>query len=251
MSLAGSLVEHADGACPDIPRSRFAFTGGAIQILREPVPYSAAWALQSRLHAERVRGVRPDTLLIMEHQPVYTLGRMTKPLHWGGDELRLKRNRAEIQSVNRGGSVTYHGPGQIVAYPIMQLARNAVGPRQFIHLMEEVIIHALQTKGIGGHRVPKQPGVWTSSPDERKIAFIGLRVERGVTLHGLALNVDLDLTPFEDIIPCGLTDCRVTSMAEVLGVPVPIEPMKQQIARSFTEIFSGEGGCPAADGAFA
>jgi len=228
------------------PASRTRLTGEAL-IVREPMPYSTAWELQSRFHAERVREARPDTLLILEHQPVYTLGRRTQPSHWGGDEFILRKSGAELQSVSRGGSVTYHGPGQIVAYPIVELARYAAGPRQFIHLLEEIIIHVLQTAGIDGYRIPKQPGVWVSVPEERKIASVGLRVEHGVTLHGLALNVDLDLTPFDCIIPCGLMGCRVTSMAEVLGRPVPIEPVKRQMARSFTDICSVDWGCPTGD----
>jgi lipoate-protein ligase B len=213
---------------------------GAVLVVQGPVSYSDAWDLQLRLHAERVQGTRPDTVLILEHQPVYTLGRGTRVSHWGGDERTLRAHGAECQLVNRGGSVTYHGPGQIVAYPIVKLARYAAGPRRFVHLLEEVIIHILQTRDIEGHRIFKKPGVWTCAPDERKIACIGLRVQQGVSLHGLSLNVDLDLRPFSRIVPCGLTGCRVTSMAEMLNRPVPVEPVKEQMARSFSELFSAD-----------
>ena len=235
--LAGS-VREARGERVSHPSLSPAW---GVHIFGVPLSYSVAWELQLRLHDERVRRTRPDSLLILEHQPVYTLGRGTLPSHWSGDGLTLRTNGAELQTVNRGGSVTYHGPGQVVAYPIVKLVRYAAGPRRFIHLLEEVVIHVLRTRGIDGYRVPKKPGVWVRAPDERKIASIGLRVDRGVTLHGLSLNVDLDLTSFSAIIPCGLSGCRMTSMAEVLDGPVPIEPVKEQMAHSFGEVFSVDG----------
>jgi lipoate-protein ligase B len=180
---------------------------------------------------------RPDTVLILEHQPVYTLGRSVRESHWGGNEEALRANGADLHCVNRGGSVTYHGPGQILLYPILRLTQHTAGPRQFVHLLEEVAIRLLSLWGIDGYRVDKKPGVWVMAPVPAKIASIGIRVERGITLHGLALNVDMDLTPFQRIRPCGLADCSVTSMAILRKAALPVDIIKRDLARMFGAVF--------------
>jgi len=210
---------------------------GAVRVFSEPVPYLIAWEIQSRLHEERLLGLKPDTVLILEHPPVYTLGRRTKRSHWGGSESALCKKGVELHHVNRGGSVTFHGPGQIVAYPVLRLDRHATGPRQYVRLLEEVIIQALTLWNITGSRIVGKPGVWVMSPEPQKIAFLGVRIEHGVTLHGFALNVDLDLTPFQRIHPCGFPDCRVTSMAAVRQTAVPVDAVKQQLAEIFATVF--------------
>lgn len=210
----------------------------ALQIFSEPVPYLTAWDLQCRLHQERLQNLRPDTILILEHSPVYTLGRRTRPSDWGGRESVLCADGADLHRVNRGGSVTFHGPGQIVAYPILKFARYAAGPRHLVWLLEEVVIRLLADWDIAGTRIAGKPGVWVMSPEPQKLAFIGIRMERGVTLHGIALNVDLDLTPFHRIHPCGLADCPVTSMALVRQSPISIDAVKQVLAQRFIEVFS-------------
>jgi lipoyl(octanoyl) transferase len=211
---------------------------GTIQFFSEPLPYLDAWELQLQLHRNRVLDRRPDTILILEHQPVYTLGRSTDASHVHGDALNLCRTGAELHRVNRGGSVTYHGPGQIVAYPILKLADHAPGPRQLVWLLEESMIRVLSHWNITGVRIPQKPGVWVQTTIPEKIGFVGIRIERGVTLHGLALNVDLDLAPFQTIHPCGFADCRVTSMAAVSTMPVSIKSVKTEMAQIFRTMFN-------------
>ncbi|MBX3328666.1 MAG: lipoyl(octanoyl) transferase LipB [Nitrospira sp.] len=212
--------------------------GRTVRVFLEPVPYLAGWDLQCRLHEERLLGLQPDTVLILEHQPVYTLGRRTRVGDWGGDEGTLCQTGAELHRVNRGGSVTFHGPGQVVAYPILKVDRYAAGPRQLVRLFEDVVIRVLSSWTITGNRLEGKPGVWAMTPEPQKIAFIGIRIERGVTLHGLAINVDLDLTPFHRIHPCGLNDCLVTSMAALCRTPISVAAVKQVLAQAFTEVFS-------------
>jgi lipoyl(octanoyl) transferase len=211
---------------------------GAVRVFSTPVPYLAGWDMQCRLHEERLLGFQPDTVLILEHQPVYTLGRRTRVGDWGGDEAALRQTGAELHQVNRGGSVTFHGPGQVVAYPILKIDRYAAGPRQLVRLFEDVIIRLLGYWNIIGSRLEGKPGVWVMTPEPRKIAFIGVRIQRGITLHGLAINVDLDLTPFHRIHPCGLTNCLVTSMAALRHTPISIDAIKQVLAQTFVEVFS-------------
>lgn len=208
-----------------------------------PVRYADAWDLQMRLHHERVMNSRPDTILILEHQPVYTVGRRTRIADWGGDPTAARIDGIEIQHVNRGGSVTYHGPGQLVVYPILRLTDHATGVRSYVEQLEEAVIQCLRENGITAHRKPKTPGVWVTNPQEAKIASIGIRVDRGVTMHGVALNVDMDLSPFQGITACGLPGCHATSMAEVVGQPVSLltvthsllEQLKQTLALKWTE----------------
>jgi lipoyl(octanoyl) transferase len=195
-----------------------------------PVRYADAWELQMRLHHERVMGSRTDTVLALEHQPVYTVGRRTLVSDWGGDPSAARMDGIEIHHVNRGGSVTYHGPGQLVVYPILRLTDHVRGVRAYVEQLEEAVIQCLQQSGIAGHRKEKAPGVWVTDPQEaKKIASIGIRVDRGVTMHGVALNVDMDLSPFRGITPCGLQGCQATSMAEVVGRPVSLMTVTQSL----------------------
>lgn len=210
----------------------------AVRVFSDPVPYLHAWELQSGLHEERVRNQVPDTVLILEHRSVYTLGRRTTVLHWGGNAALLCENGAELHHVNRGGSVTFHGPGQIVIYPVLKLDRHATGPRQLVWLLEEIIVQLLSLWNITGRRIPGKPGIWVMTPTPEKIAFVGIRIERGVTLHGCALNVDLDLTPFHRIHPCGFSDCRITSMAAVCQKAIPLDPVKQELAQLCRRMFN-------------
>lgn len=194
-----------------------------------PVHYADAWALQMRLHHERVMGSRTDTVLVLEHHPVYTVGRRTLVSDWGGDPSAARMDGIEIHHVNRGGSVTYHGPGQLVVYPILRLADHVRGVRAYVEQLEEAVIQCLRQNGIAGHRKEKATGVWITDPRESKIASIGIRVDRGVTMHGVSLNVDMDLSPFRGITPCGLQGCHATSMAEVVGRPVSLMTVTQSL----------------------
>lgn len=212
---------------------------GALIKLQDPVPYPEGWAMQRQLHAECVAGVRPDTLVLLEHLPVYTMGRRTKAAHLGLGEATLRKTGALIQSVNRGGSITYHGPGQLVGYPILTLSRYAPGPRLYVWLLEEMLIRTLALWEIAAHRIDGAPGIWVRSRGgEAKIASIGVRVERGVTLHGFALNVDLDLTPFSLVVPCGLEGCRTTTIAQCRQAPVSIRTVTEQVAMNFSTCFN-------------
>lgn len=209
-----------------------------VYIFSDPVPYLTAWNLQSRVHHERLFDRQPDALLILEHLPVYTLGRRTRLSDWGGDEAALCENGAELHYVNRGGSVTFHGPGQVLLYPILKLNRYAQGAKQLVWLLEEVLIRVLDCWTITGVRIVGKPGVWVLSPEPKKVGFVGVRIQRGVTLHGVSLNVDLDLAPFRRIHPCGFPDCAVTSMTEVSHGAIPVETIKQQLAHTFMTVFS-------------
>ena len=178
------------------------------------VPYAEGLALQRRVRAARQADLIPDTALLLEHAPVYTRGRRTGPgeLPLGEDFYRAQG--IEIVDVDRGGKVTYHGPGQLVAYPIARVA-DVLG---FVGRLEEAMVAALAEEGIAARGRAADgrefTGVWVG---ERKIGSIGLHVSHGVTTHGLSLNVDNDLAPFEWIVPCGLSDVAVTSVARELG----------------------------------
>jgi lipoate-protein ligase B len=206
-------------------------------LVHQTIPYAEAWEHQVQLHRSRVGGGRPDTVLLLEHRPVYTLGRRTDPSHWGGHEESLRRLGADLHWVNRGGSVTYHGPGQIVVYPILKLSGHARGPKQFVGLLEETVLRLLKQWGIAGRRVAGRPGVWIGEARPAKIASIGIRIEQGVTLHGFSLNVAMDLSPFRVIQPCGFADCRMISIADVIGTAPELHRVKQDLARHLTEVF--------------
>lgn len=218
--------------------SRYPSRSGTLLEFAEPVPYIEAWRLQQRLHAERAADRRPDTLLLLEHTPVYTLGRTTQASHRGSEVETLLHTGIQIQPVDRGGSITYHGPGQLVGYPIVLLSQYGSGPRQYVRMLEAVLIDTLRLWGIEGYRIEKKPGVWIQFEEqEAKIAAIGVRIDRGVTLHGFALNVEMDLSPFSRIVPCGLAGCRVTSMAEVLGSTLSIPAVRSALQRMFSRTF--------------
>ena len=154
-------------------------------------------------------------------------------------EKSLRRTGASLASVDRGGSITYHGPGQVVGYPILKLSQHCSGPKQYVRKLEEVLIHTLLQWEIEGYRLEKKPGVWVRwNHADAKIAAIGVRIDHGVTIHGFALNVDLDLSPFSHIMPCGLTQCHVTSMAEVRQSAVSPSIVAQQMAQEFARIFN-------------
>jgi lipoate-protein ligase B len=236
VNSSGTLRALIEAAASSDRRS----SDGILLTFSTLVPYSTAWELQSRFHRERQLDLRPDTVLILEHQPVYTLGRTTKPSDWGGNEAALRANGADLWHVNRGGSVTYHGPGQIVAYPIIRLSQHAAGPRQLVWQLEEVMIRLLAKWNIAGCRIDKRPGVWVMKPTPAKIASIGLRIHQGITLHGFALNVDMDLEPFRRIHPCGLPHCPVTSMATLLNTEVPMNEIKNELAHIWSTVFAIE-----------
>jgi lipoyl(octanoyl) transferase len=212
---------------------------GTLVWFSQPIPYAEALTLQKHLQKERIAERQGDVLLLLEHSPVYTLGRTTQPAHWGCGGEVLRQTGASLQSVDRGGSITYHGPGQIVGYPILKLSHYCSGPKQYVRKLEEVLIHTLLRWGIEGYRLEKKPGVWVrQNHADAKIAAIGVRIDHGVTIHGFALNVDLDLSPFSYIMPCGLTQCHITSMAEVRQSAMSSSGVAQQLAQEFARIFN-------------
>jgi lipoyl(octanoyl) transferase len=195
------------------------------------VPYREGLEIQERLRGRRRDGELPDTLLVLEHPPVYTKGKRARPgdLPMGEEWYRLQG--IEICETDRGGRVTYHGPGQLVAYPIMAIERVA----DFVHTMERAIVAALADEGIAAEvRDTPYTGVWAG---ERKIASIGVRVSGGVTTHGLAVNVDNDLQPFEYIVPCGIDDVRMTSVAREKRRPNNLPCFRRRMAHRFGEAF--------------
>lgn len=208
------------------------------------VPYSEALALQERLVAERATGA-PDRLLLLEHPPVYTLGSAADASHilWDADECA--RRGIEIVQIDRGGDVTWHGPGQLVAYPILQLPRipgamhaNVVG---YVRSLERAIIALLAGYGVEAYPINGLTGVWVNTPaGDAKIAAIGVRVNvKAITKHGIALNLNASLSHFDGIIPCGIRDKSVTSLAALLGRTID----EIEVRRRFAEAFGAEFGC--------
>jgi lipoyl(octanoyl) transferase len=197
--------------------------------------YADGWQRQEELVARRLAGDIDDTLVFTEHEPVYTLGvRLGAARHLLWDEAELTRRGIEVAETNRGGDITYHGPGQIVGYPIVNL-RPRPDLHAYLRFLEQVLINALGCLGLAAGRRPGQTGIWLGT---RKIAAIGVAVKRWVTFHGFALNVNNDLAPFAGIVPCGITDGTVTSLTQELGRAVDLAEVKQVIATEFWAAWS-------------
>lgn len=203
--------------------------------------YEHAWQLQQRLVAQRQADAIPDTVMLLEHPGVFTIGRTGQAAHWGGDETCLRDTGVPVLHVERGGSITYHGPGQLVGYPILRLADYCPGPKAYMAMLEETLIRTLADSNVVAERRPGLIGVWVG---DRKIAAMGVRIIRGVTMHGFALNVDIDLTPFSRIVPCGIAGCRVTSMAALLDQPVDRDAVRGSLTKRFAEVFQLEWTAP-------
>jgi lipoyl(octanoyl) transferase len=196
------------------------------------VDYGEALELQQRLERERKQGLVPDQLLLLEHPHVITLGRNGHMENLLASDEILERAGISFFPINRGGDVTYHGPGQLVGYPILDLREWKRDVGAYVHGVEQSIIDTLADYGIEAGRIPKLIGVWVG---DRKIAAIGVHISRWVTSHGFALNVSTDLTYFQYIVPCGLTK-PVTSMAQ-LGVRAPLDEVGERFAAHFCRIF--------------
>jgi len=197
------------------------------------LPYGQAWALQRAVLAARQADRVPDTVLLVEHPPVVTIGRAGRTSNILVPRETLNARGVEVYDVERGGDVTYHGPGQLVGYPILNLRALDEDVVRYVRLLESTMIIALGAWGIGAERVRGYPGVWVAGA---KIAAIGVAVKRKVTMHGFALNVDPDLSHFELINPCGLGK-PVTSMARLLGRPVSIGEAGPAVVHAFGETF--------------
>lgn len=194
--------------------------------------YQQAWQLQQRIAAS-VRDGGPEALVLLQHPPVYTLGMRGREEHLlaARDDLG-----AEVVRTDRGGDVTFHGPGQVVGYPILDLRRRGMGPATYVHTLEAALVETLARFGIAAGRAQGRPGAWVG---DAKIAAIGVRVSRGATTHGFALNVSTDLSYFGRIIPCGLAGAGVTSM-HALGVPAQVAEVEDELCAVLCELFALE-----------
>jgi len=199
-------------------------------------PYREAWDLQRALAAEVKEGTRPDTVIFLEHPPVVTVGRRTDE-----GELHVPEGAAvEIVETDRGGKSTFHGPGQLVCYPILDLNRHGRDVRKYCRDLEESIVQTLSAFALEGTRIDGLTGVWLKQPP-RKIASIGVHISRWVTTHGYALNVDLDPAPFTDwITACGLEDAAFTTMARELGRPLAVDEVRPAAVVALAEVFGLE-----------
>lgn len=197
------------------------------------VPYAQAWSLQREVHAAVVAGERADTLLLVEHEPVYTAGVRTARHERPADGT-------PVVDVDRGGKITWHGPGQLVGYPIVRLPRP-IDVVAYVRRLEDVLIGVLAEYAVDGYRVDGRTGVWVRRPlSEDKIAAIGVRVQRGVTMHGFALNCDNSLTPFSQIVPCGISDAGVTTLSEVIGAHVSPADVVDAVSSAFRTAYATE-----------
>ena len=193
------------------------------------VEYRLAWDEQVSL-AQAVRdGSQPNTLLLLEHPHVYTRGRLSKQEHLSLNQTELAQNGVSVVDTDRGGQVTYHGPGQLVGYPIIDL-RNWGGPLKYLRTLEQVIIQTLADLGVEAGQVTGLTGVWVG---EAKVAAIGVKISRGVAYHGFSLNVNPDLSYYDHIVPCGITDRDVTSLEELLARPVEMGLVRNGLAYRF------------------
>jgi len=197
--------------------------------------YEDVLALQRVLHDQRKAGLCGDTLLLTEHEPVLTLGRGASISNLRVPEARLAAIGIAVVPVERGGDVTFHGPGQLVAYPILDLRRYGRDVHAYVRALEESVLRLLTAYGISGERRPGTPGVWVG---EDKIASVGIFVSRWVTLHGIAINIDPDLAYFDLIHPCGLVGQRMTSMRRVLGRPVEMASAVESYVAALRAVLS-------------
>jgi lipoate-protein ligase B len=200
--------------------------------------YRRSWELQLRLREARIEGQIPDTLLLVEHDPVITLGRAAQEANVLVSELELGKLGVDLVRTERGGDVTYHGPGQITGYPILDLGRRERDLYAYLRGLEEVMLRTLAEYGLAGERIEGLTGIWVKGA---KIGAIGVKVSRWVTMHGFAFNVDPDLSHFERIIPCGLVGKPVTSLRRLLGfrTPDPVE-VAHRLREHLAEVFSLE-----------
>ena len=190
--------------------------------------YEEGLALQRRIESARQAGAVPDVLMLLEHHPVYTRGRRSTDAEW------YEMQGIQVLDTDRGGRVTYHGPGQLVAYPIVSLKPYGDDVHAYVRGLERVAISSLAEHGVGAETIEGLTGIWVG---DRKIGSIGVHVSRGVTTHGLAINVNNDLQPFEWVVPCGIDNCRVTSLGRELGAEQDLAAFAETLARRYGQVF--------------
>lgn len=201
----------------------------------ELIDYKEAWDLQYYLHQSRIDNQISDLLLLLEHPNTYTLGKTAHLENLIGGKEFLERNKISVYNIDRGGDITYHGPGQIVGYPIINLSEWYQDSHKYLRTLEEVLIKVCNDYNLDAKRVEGYTGVWI---DDRKIAAIGIKISRWVTMHGFAFNVNTNLELFNGIIPCGISDKSVTSLEKELGRKIPISEVKSKIFQHFKDEFN-------------
>ncbi len=217
--------------------------------------YRPAWVLQQRIQQRLIAAKRrtppemlPHVFLFVEHPPVYTIGKSGNRQNLLVSEDMLRQRGAEFIEIDRGGDITWHGPGQIVGYPILDLERFVADIHQYLRLIEQTIMNVCAAYGVRGSRIAGRTGVWIdadspTSPGRetaRKICAMGIRCSRWVTMHGFALNVHPDLHWFSHIVPCGIADANVTSLAKETGAPVALQDVKEHIVQHFGDLFEAQ-----------
>jgi lipoyl(octanoyl) transferase len=211
-------------------------------------PYHEAWELQREIFQRVISGEEDDTLILVEHPPVYTFGRGANMANFLLSDEKLHALGAEKFEIERGGDVTYHGPGQLVGYPILNLAHFKEDLGWYLRALEETIIEVLKAYNVEGFRIAGRTGVWVQPPPtpslkrmgnntEEKICAIGVHASRWCTMHGFAFNVNTDLSYFEHIVPCGISDRGVTSLEKILGHEVPMEDVRERYLTAFKQVF--------------
>ena len=200
----------------------------------DSIDYNEAWKLQKAIHQQRVENKVDDVFFTLEHPHTYTLGKTADKQNLISDEKYLSENKISIYDIDRGGDITYHGPGQIVGYPIISLTNWKQDTHKYLRALEEVIINVCNDYGLNGSRVDKYTGVWI---EDRKICAIGIKVSRWITMHGFAFNVNTDLELFNGIVPCGISDKDVTSLNRELKKEITINEVKEKIIYHFTKVF--------------
>jgi lipoyl(octanoyl) transferase len=199
------------------------------------IDYQEAWNLQKEIFDLRYKNEISDVLFLLEHPNTYTLGKVADKNHLISSVQYLEENKISVYDIDRGGDITYHGPGQIVGYPIISLDEWERDTHKYLRALEEVIIKTCSNFGLTCSRHPKHTGVWIHN---KKIAAIGIKVSRWITMHGFAFNVNTDLSLFQGIVPCGITDKEVTSLQKELGKELNLNLVKEMIFKYFIEVFN-------------
>ncbi|MDP6401267.1 MAG: lipoyl(octanoyl) transferase LipB [Candidatus Marinimicrobia bacterium] len=194
------------------------------------LPYQEVWAYQKKIQSKRIAGEIEDTLLMVEHEPVYTLGKNANENHL----LQSRDQSVDVFNIERGGDITFHGPGQLVGYPILDLSHYKKSISWYMRTLEQIIIDTVSEFGIEAKRIKGLTGVWVG---DEKIAALGVRIRRWVTMHGFSINVNTDLTFYDGIIPCGIFDHGITSMEQLLCRPQDMEKVKKVVRSKFRYYF--------------
>jgi lipoyl(octanoyl) transferase len=199
------------------------------------IDYKEAWDLQKKIFEARKANIIPDALLLLEHNHVYTLGKTASYSNLIWSKEFLEKNKISVYEIDRGGDITYHGPGQLVAYPIINLSDWKQDAHLYLRTLEEVAIKVCNDFGLNANRIEKLTGVWIK---DRKICAVGIKISSWITMHGIAFNVNTNLDLFNGIIPCGITDKAVTSLSKELGYEIEMSKFKEIYLSKFIEVFN-------------